>query len=381
MSQPVTPETPATDSSVSPPRGWWYGIGKAPSSAEVEFAARHYDLVVLNAWETAAQRRLRVLNPSIKVLVYKDFSSTRNYPGTVDGGTDAALLPTGVGYVASHRDWFAVDTEGRRIEWEGYPRHWQMAVWHPAYQRAWASAVTAEVLRNGWDGVLADNDVNTLRWYSPAVIAGTADSAATDRLLRDGLDGLLTAAGESLRRAGKLLIPNLSESRLRPGRWTAHSRFGGALEEIFALRQDTTGILTFQGDQWPELRAQAALGESWLLLMTHASDDRAQRVGYATAALLAGPRTLWSMSSTGNYTRADWSRYQDAALGHVTGPARQQTSGVWTRSFTNGWVAVNPTTVTKRVTPPQAMVTVDGATPSSPAEINAGDAMLLVRRR
>ena len=181
MSQPVPADTTATDTAVSPPRGWWYGIGKTPSSADIEFAARHYDLVVLNAWETAAQRRLRVLNPSIKVLVYKDFSSTRNYPGTVNGRTDAVLLPTGVGYFASHRDWFATDTEGRRIEWQGYPAHWQMAVWHPAYQRAWASAVTAEVLRNGWDGVLADNDVNTLRWYSPAVIAGTGDSAGTDR--------------------------------------------------------------------------------------------------------------------------------------------------------------------------------------------------------
>lgn len=367
-----------------PVQSWWYGIGKTPTASDLDFAASHYDVVVLNAWETSALARLRELNPAVKVLVYKDFSSTRSYPGAVNGNADAPLLPTGVGYWAarrSHPDWFAVDTRGRRIEWQGYPKHWQMAVWDSAYQRAWASAVSAEVTRAGWDGVLADNDVNTLRWYSPAVVSGTANAAATDRLIRDGLDALLTTAGTALAAHGKLLIPNLSESRLRPGRWTAHARYGGAMEEMFVLRTDPSSLLTFQGDEWQELRAQAALGESWLLLMTQAQGEREQRVGYAAAALLAGPRTCWSMSSTATYTQPDWSRYQDLELGAATGPAARTTGGAWTRSFAGGWVAVNPTSHAVELTPPPGLAL--AAVPPRPAtptvQVPAADAVILIK--
>lgn len=363
-------------------QSWWYGIGKTPTAADITFAASHYDVVVLNAWETAALRRLRDLNKKITVLVYKDFSSVRNYPGAVNGDVDAPLLPSGIGYWAAHRDhpaWFAVDTNNRRIEWDGYPKHWQTAVWNTAYQRAWADAVTTEVVRTGWDGVLADNDVNTLRWYSSAIIAGTRDQAGTDRLIRDGLDALLATAGATLAQRGKLLVPNISEARLRPGRFTAHARYGGGMEEMFALRNDASELLTFQGDQWPELRAQAALGESWLLLMTHARGDREQRVGYASAVLLAGPRTCWSMSSTGTYTRPDWSRYQDLDLGEPTGPARRVTGGAWTRALSRGWVAVNPTSKPVTVTPPRGLSLTDVPPRPAPASLSlpAADAVVL----
>lgn len=367
-----------------PVQSWWYGIGKTPTAAELTFAASHYDLAVLNAWETTALSRLRKLNPAMKVLVYKDFSSTRNYPGAVIGGNDAPLLPTGIGYWAAHRRhpaWFAVDTKARRIEWQGYRKHWQMAVWDSAYQRAWAKAVTEEVVDQGWDGVLADNDFNTLRYYSSAVLAGTPNAAATDRLIRDGLDALLATAGAELGKHNKLLVPNVSETRLRPGRWAAHARHGGAMEEWFALRGSTGALLTFEGAQWSELQAQAALGETWLLLMTHTKGERDQRVGYVAAALLAGPRTCWSMSSTDSYTKPDWSPYQDLDLGPATGTAQRAPGGAWLRSFTRGWVALNPTSKTVTIIPPRGLLTID--TPPSPApdpvRLPAGDGLVLLK--
>jgi hypothetical protein len=365
-----------------PVQSWWYGIGRTPTTANLTFAAQRYDVVVLNAWETASLRRLRALNPRLKVLVYKDLSSTRNYPGAVNGNTDAPLLPTGIGYWTAqrgHSGWFAVDTHNERIEWNDYPKHWQMAVWSPSYQRAWADAVTAEVVRNGWDGVLADNDMQTLRWYSSAVISGTGNAAGTDQLIRDGLDALVTVVGAALAEQGKLLIPNVSETRMRPGRLTAHSRRGGAMEEMFVLRGDANRLLTFEGDEWGELRAQAALGEAWLLLLTRARSEREQRVGYAAAALLAGPRTCWSMSSTDTYTRPDWSRYQDLDLGEPAGHAVRLSGGVWTRGFTRGWVAVNPTSEAVQVAPPRGLVVPD--LPPRPApetvQLPGADAVIL----
>jgi hypothetical protein len=365
------------------PCAWWYGIGEPPTADDLAFAAERYQVVVLNAPETAAMRRLRELNPRIKVLVYKDLSSTRNYPGAVNGDVDAEWLPTGIGYNAaqnSHPEWFAVDTARRRIEWDGYPKHWQMTVWDPAYQQAWTDAVTAEVVREGWDGVLVDNDFNTLRHYSSAILAGTADHAETDRLLRDGLDAFLSVAGPALQKAGKLFVPNVSETFLIPGRWTAHSRFSGAMEENFGFRDEggSGDVLTFRGNQWNELRAQAALGESWLLLVTRTRNARQERAGYASAALLAGPYTCWTGATTDTYRDPEWSALQDAGLGEATDVATRHPSGAWTRPFSNGWVAVNPTAVAVQLTPPEGLVDMEGQ-PVSNVDLAAGDGAVLVK--
>ncbi|MBP2335407.1 hypothetical protein JOF41_001585 [Saccharothrix coeruleofusca] len=377
-SAPDAPPAPAA------PCAWWYGIGEPPTPAEIGFAARHYDLVVLNATETAAMRRLRALNPEITVLVYKDLASTRDYPGAVHGDRDARYLPTGVGYHAAedgHPEWFALDGTGRRIEWRSYPRHWQMAVWHPDYRESWTAAVLAEVVREGWDGVLADNDFSTLRHYSDAVLSGTADAEETDRVLRGGLDALVATAGEALRRAGKVLVPNISESRLTPGRWSAHSRHGGGMEESFGLRGDdgAGGVLTFRGDEWKQLRASAALGRSWLLLVTPVEGGRDERVGYASAALLAGPRTCWSGARTPDYRDPDWSPHQGTGLGEAVEAARRLPSGVWTRRYAHGWVAVNPTGTTARVTPPAdvAATASVAAIAEAPLDLPAADALIL----
>jgi hypothetical protein len=386
----VTSCTPgwATNTSAPPPRplapcAWWYGIGEPPTTAELELAAKRYDVVVLNATETAAMRTLRQLNPKIKVLVYKDLSSTRNYPGAVNGNTDATWLPSGIGYYAAqnqHPDWFALDATGARIEWRGYPKHWQMTVWTTAYQQAWTTAVTDEVTREGWDGVLADNDFNSLSHYSSAILAGTANAEETDRRLRDGLDAFLTMAGEALDKAGKMFVPNVSETRLIPGRWTAHSRFNGAMEENFGFRDDggTGELLTFQGNEWKELRAQAALGESWLLLLTRTRDAREERAGYASAALLAGPYTCWTPATTSTYLNPEWSTLQDSGLGEAVDAATRQPSGVWTRQFTGGWVAVNPTAATVSVTPPAGLVDPAG-NPVSQVDLPAADGAVLVK--
>jgi hypothetical protein len=368
------------------PCAWWYGIGEPPTAREIRLAAQRYDVVVLNAMETAAMKQLHQLNPKIKVLVYKDLSSTRNYPGAVNGNVDATYLPSGIGYnyaQREHPEWFALDTAGKRIEWSGYEMHWQMTVWETSYQEAWANAVTAEVVREGWDGILADNDFNSLSHYSPAVLQGTADVKATDRLLRDGLDEFLAVAGESLQKAGKMFVPNVSETHLTPGRWTAHSRFAGAMEENFGFRDDGGGgggggLLTFRGNEWNELRAQAALGESWLLLVTRTRDARQERSGYASAALLAGPRTCWTPAMTDDYRDPEWITLQTSDLGEAVETANRLPDGVWTRQFTNGWVAVNPTAAAVRVIPPEGLVTMEGA-PAGPMDLPSADGVVLVK--
>ncbi|QJY47019.1 putative glycoside hydrolase [Pseudonocardia broussonetiae] len=359
----------------------WYGIGDTPTDAELDDAAGRYGVVVLNAWETAALRRIKDRAPDTTVLVYKDLSSTRDYAGALRGpGEDAERLPTGVGFARAEREepgWFARDSAGARIEWGPYPQHWQMAVWDPSYQRAWAQDVTAEAVEQGWDGVFADNDFASLRFYSDAVLEGTADAAATDRLVRDGLDGLVTTAGEHLAAEGKVFVPNVSEARLFPGRWTTHSRFGGAMDENFALRGDD-GLLTWQGAGWTELLATAADPDRLTLLVTAGGEAQA-RTGDAAAALLAAPGTCWSASTEPGYLVPEWTRTQELTLGATRGPAREAGGGVWVREFARGWAAVNPTTGAVDVDPPAGLATADGAAVRGTLRLEAGDGVLLVR--
>jgi hypothetical protein len=378
----------AESTSAPPPKplapcAWWYGIGDRPTSSDLQTAAKRYDVVVLNATETTAMRDLRKLNPEIKVLVYKDLSSTRNYRGAVYGDTDATWLPSGIGYNAAqreHPEWFALDTAGKRIEWQGYPKHWQMTVWDPAYQQAWATAVTNEVTKEGWDGILADNDFNSLSHYSPALLAGTTSAGQTDRKLRDGLDAFLTVAGTALQNAGKMFVPNVSETHLIPGRWTAHSRFNGAMEENFGFRDDNGSgeLLTFQGNEWKELRAQAALGESWLLLATRVHDERQERAGYASAALLAGPYTCWMPARSATYTDPEWSPLLDAGLGEAIDAASRHPTGAWTRQYTGGWVALNPTATPVNIAPPPGLFDLDGKAVSE-VDLPPADGVVLVK--
>jgi Hypothetical glycosyl hydrolase family 15 len=362
--------------------GLWYAIGDRPTAKEVDAAAQRYGVVVLNAWETDALHRLKQLNPDITVLVYKDLSSTRDYDGSLNAdGSDAEHQPTGVGFAYAdreHPEWFATDAEGSRIEWNGYPQHWQMTVWDPAYQRAWADAVTAEVAAAGWDGVFADNDFASLRFYSDAVLPGTANRAATDQLIRDGLDGLVTTAGEELAGEGKKLVPNVSEARLYPGRWTEHSRFGGAMEENFAQRVDDR-LLTWEGATgWPELLDSARDPDRLTLLVTP-GDDRAAETGAAGAALLAGPNTCWTSAHDPGYKHPEWTVAQNADLGAPTGDASSTAEGAWVRGFERGYAVVNPTPDELTVHVPDGLTDLNGQPAGPDLTVVPADGLILIR--
>src|SRR5687768_14935336 len=131
--------------------------------------ASRYGVVVMNAWEAHRIPALKAANPGIKVLVYKDMSSTRSY--AVRNGVDDAKLPTGVGYAFAERTnpgWFLTDAAGARIEWTGYSGHWWMNVGDVSYQNAWLANVSAELASGGWDGVLIDNAMRSMQWYLPS---------------------------------------------------------------------------------------------------------------------------------------------------------------------------------------------------------------------
>lgn len=303
--------------------------------------------------------------------VYKDFSSTRSYAAPGD------RIPAGIDYTTAakqHPSWFATDTRGARIEWNGYPGHWQMAVWGQAYQQAWTENVTAEAVAEGWDGVFADNDFAHLSFYSGALPAGTQDRDQADLRIRTGLDQLVTRAGTALAARGKILVPNVSEApvpRAVGAALPVRGCDGGELR-VLARTARRTG---------PGLeRADLAAGSDH----RYGAADHGQRRPAGAAVRLrqrrrpGGGATAWMGATTPTYTSADWSPLQQLQLGTATGPPVLSASGVWSRTFTGGWIAVNPTDRPQPVAPPAGLRPAAGST--TPAgTVAAADAVLFVR--
>ncbi|MST32219.1 hypothetical protein GHK86_05705 [Acidimicrobiaceae bacterium USS-CC1] len=315
-------------------RGAWLRYGGLPiSDAEIEFAVEHYAVAVLQPWETAALERLKAARPDMTVLCYKCLSSSRSYePGPIH--------TSGVSHVEAEESgehWFAhrLD-EVSRIEWATYPGHWQMAVWEEEYRQRWCDNVADELETTAWDGVMADNDVYDDYYGLRPPIEGQRSMAD----VRAALDRLVSEAGERLGAIGKLLVPNIAESRREPGRWARHSAYGGGFEEVW---------LAYGPDDYfdPET-ALAQTSEArgpGVAIMRVASDgtDGHPNFLYGLATLwIFGNRATSVLSATAHdgYNSTPFIPELDADLGQPAGDPSQRGNG-WSRMFTGGWAGVN----------------------------------------
>ena len=129
----------------------------------------------------------------------------------------------------SFKDFFAHRLNGYSIEWKGYPNHFQMQVWNADYRWQWVDAVVREMRNSPFDGVMADNDVENDYYDLNLPIQGVESMTK----IREHLDFLIAYAGIELNKIGKILVPNIAESRLRYGKWERHSAYGGGFEEVW----------------------------------------------------------------------------------------------------------------------------------------------------
>src|SRR4051812_5064922 len=129
----------------------WIRYGRPLDDAQLDFAIAHYRVAILQPWETEAVRRLKAARADMTVLAYKCLSSTRSYE-------DGPVFTSGVDHEEAEEageHWFAHRPDGSRIEWSGYPGHWQMATWEPEYRERWCDNVADELQDSPWDGVMA----------------------------------------------------------------------------------------------------------------------------------------------------------------------------------------------------------------------------------
>ena len=331
----------------------WNAIGTNPSNADIDAAAGHFGVIVLNPWNTAALHRIKQLDPSTIVLMYACLSSTRDSDTHTNhgGGIDPDL-------VRSNQQWFATDSGGGRINWNGYAGHWQMTVWDAGYQQAWVDSVLSEATNDSWDGVLADNDMYNLGVYNGAVVAGTSSQAASDSKIRGALGDLITKAGTALRSHGKILVPNISDARREPGRWTSHARFGGGMEENFISwgTGSNEQVWDYSPDAW-QAQINELNGPGLVLAITHAAsgDHTRSLYGYASSLLSGDGNVYWTPTVGSSYRSPETIAEQSIALGAPSGAATRQGSA-WVRRFATAFVAVNPTLSTVTVTTPSGSV-------------------------
>jgi Hypothetical glycosyl hydrolase family 15 len=310
----------------------WIRYGGPISPAQVEFAIEHYTVAILQPWETEVAARLKSARPDMTVLCYKCLSSTRSFePGPI--------FTSGVSYAeaeARGERWFAHRRDGvDRIEWNTYPGHWQMAVWDAGYRERWCDNVAAELAGSPWDGVMADNDVYDDYYGLCPPIEG--DRGLPE--IRTALDQLVTAAGTRLGAAGKLLVPNIAESRRAPGRWARHSRFGGGFEEVW---------LAWGPDQYLDVASSLAQADQaagpGLTVLRVASDgtDTHQNVLYGLAAfwVFGGGRGAYAATAHDDYSGTPFVPQYRWDLGRPVEDIRRR-GNARARSFTGGWAAVN----------------------------------------
>ena len=343
--------------------GAWVRYGGKPiTQQQLDFAVKNYSVAILQPWELDAARYLKKRAPQMVVLAYKCLSSTRSYePGPIY--SSGVSYPLAQSMANSGKDFFAHRLNGDRIEWKGYPKHFQMQVWNPGYRWYWVDSVVREMRDSPFDGVMGDNDVENDYYGLNLPIQGVPSMTT----IREGLDRLVASAGAELNGIGKILVPNIAESRLRWGKWERHSAYGGGFEEVwlgwgpndylaspYAVMQGRDIARGSGGDvslgvYLTGLKRGASTQKKVTILRTPLSGRKSPLTG-TDENFLYGLAGFWVFGG-GNFTGIS-ATHHDAYdeiphapeltfdLGDAAGGIVVQGT-VQTRTFTHGWAALN----------------------------------------
>jgi hypothetical protein len=313
--------------------GAWVRYQDPVTPDQVEFAIDHYRAAILQPWEQEVAARLKDARPDMTVLAYQCLSSTRDYePGPIY--TSGVCLEEAE---ESGEHWFAHRLDGSRIQWNGYGGHWQMATWEEEYQQRWCDNVGDLLEDSPFDGVMADNDVFDDYYGIDPPIEGGRTMAD----LREALGRLVPRAGRHLQEMGKLLVPNIAESRREPGRWERHAAYGGGFEEVWLAWGPDDHL-----DPQTALAQMAQLHGPGLTIVRVASDGTDDhpnfRYGLAAYWVFGGGEAdaAYTATSHDGYSGTPFVPELDWDLGRPLEEPRQRGNG-WSRRFADGFAAVN----------------------------------------
>ncbi|HEX8182114.1 MAG TPA: putative glycoside hydrolase [Candidatus Saccharimonadales bacterium] len=329
---------------------FWLHFNSTPvSNTMLETEAKRRKVIVLNAWEHQYIPTLKAANPNIVVLVYKDLSSTRDYECT--NGVDSALLPTGIGYCFAdtyHKDWFLLDSAGKRLAYSGYAGHWQMDVGNVAYQQQWAANVKTELTARGWDGVFMDNALVSCDQYHTGVCPA---KYTTDVAIQAAYSAMLKVTYPALKNAGLKSVANMSNARLYPGIWNTYlANLDGGFDEWW-LTFDPGNHLAEYGTpsigwkaQVDEIAAAEAAGKMAIVQAhTRYTDKPSFYYGLASYFLASGGNSSYGeIDVADNYSNpSPWQPAYDWNLGAPVSAYSTISTHLYRRDFKCGAAIVN----------------------------------------
>jgi hypothetical protein len=354
--------------------GAWVRYGDAVTSEQLDFAIANYQVAILQPWETDAARQLKHARPDMTVLCYKCLSSTRKYePGPIySSGLSYHEADVMGEHVFAHRP------NGARIEWNTYPGHWQMAVWDDEYRTRWCRNVVKELEDSAWDGVMADNDVYDDYYGLQPPLDGGRGMAD----IRHALDKFVPLVGSALNNIGKLLVPNIAESRRDPGRWERHSAHGGGFEEVWLAH----GADDYFNTETVLAQASEAQGPG-ITIMRVASDgtNEHRNFTYGLAAFWVfggGKGTAFTATGHDQYSVTPFIPQLNWDLGEPLEEIRQRGNGR-SRRFSNGWAAINLNTRRRakvKFSVPEGLYDITGQPAPNKVTLMPHEGLLYVRK-
>lgn len=350
-----------------------------------------WDVLVLDANQQARYpdrlRKLRQLNPSIKILAYMPSEEYATVHLTEPPEYPFAKLGARI-----REDWWLRDPQGNRVYfWPGQP---MLDVTSAKGGQAWNAFlprfVRDEILSSGlWDGVFLDNTFEKLSDHvkTPVDIDrnGRADDKAqADTVWRQGMDIMLKKMREENPNA--LIMGN--------GGGGYASQLNGVLYESFPSWS--------WAPNWKELRDAISKNQAPSVTSINVNtndadrpgDYRLMRYGLGSAltagAMFSFDRGAWS------HDELWWYEEYEMALGAPTGApqimagasGKNVVPAVWGRSFQKGLALVNSTGATQRVQLPGVFEKLRGSQDPkmndgslvTAVDVPAKDGLVLVRR-
>ena len=336
-----------TDTTVNTTRLFWlYFHHEEIPDALIETEAPRRDLIVMNAWFHEYIVKFKAQNPDIKALVYKDLSSTRSY--AVENGVDSQYLPTGVGFQYAednNPEWFLVDENDNRLEYTGYPEHWQMDVGNSEYQEMWADQVANELVVNGWDGVMMDNALFYLDTYHEDVFPKNYTS---NEEFQTAYKLMLAKINERLKINDKLGLANITNTRLQQGLWNEYmENLDGGLDEWWLVFGDGSYLPDYAEGMIAQINEVVSNEEveKITLVQPHSSTSDQQGFYYAFASywLVNNGNTYFSEQEVTDAYKdpSPWREEYTWNLGSANDTFYKDENGIYRRDFSRAIVLVN----------------------------------------
>jgi hypothetical protein len=309
-------------------------------------AARHR-YVVLNAKDHKSAKLISEKCENVKLLVYKDISSTRKL---TKSKPDPSYLPAGVGYWYAdekHSEWFLLDQQDKRLEYNSYKDHWQMDVGNTAYLDCWTENVIKETKQLAFHGVYLDNALVASEDYHPG---RKPKKYPTNQDVHDVYSCALDRVCTRLGKANLLTAANMSNAREHDGVWARYMKSLDIGMDEWWIAFSGTDLLPEYPEGWRRQVEEIAHDErtgktTWVQPHFTPQDTRALWYSMASYFMAADGRSMITpIGKTDAHHKLPhrWEVY-GWDLGQADGPYHEVPNNghVFRRRFARGLVLVN----------------------------------------